>query len=186
MTLELSFESLRPCSDPRELGRAARDARLAGGLASGAVMAAERRVPMQREGHVAVRAAAGVAAGATVQRWRDAAAVEQQDRLPASLCEPAQLGEEWRRKRIARLVAEVDDAHRGHRCRNPAAELEPLERVPGLRARGRRAEDRNRALEGGALGGDGPRVVARIRLLFVGGVVLLVDADHAERGERRE
>ncbi len=135
---------------------------------------------MQREGDVAVRAAAGRAAGAAVERGRDTAAVEEQDPFAASLREAAQLGEERRGERVARLVPEVDDANRGQRRRDPAAELEPLERVPGLRPRRRRAEDRDRALERGALGGDGAGVVARIRLLLVRGVVLLVDADHAE------
>ena len=161
-------------------------ARLAGGLAGAAVVAAERPVPMERERDVAVRAAAGRAAGAAVESGRDTAAVEQQDPLPASLGEATQLGEERRGERVARLVPQVDDANRGQRRRDPAAELEPLERVPGLRARRRRAEDRHRPLERGPLGGDGAGVVARIRLLLVRGVVLLVDADHAERRERRE
>ena len=115
-----------------------------------------------------------------MERGRDAAAVEEQDRLAASLRKPAQLGEERRRERVARLLAQVDDANRGHRRRDPAAELEPLERVPRLRPRRRRAEDRDGSLERGPLGGDGAGVVARVRLLLVRGVVLLVDADHAE------
>ena len=106
--------------------------------------------------------------------------------MPPSFREPAELGEERRRERIARLLAQVDDANGGHRRRDPAAELEPLERLPGLGPRRRRAEDRDRSLERGPLGGDGAGVVARIRLLLVRGVVLLVDADHPERRERRE
>ena len=121
-----------------------------------------------------------------MQRGRDAAPVEEKDPLAAVLREPAELGEKRRRERIARLLAQVDDANRGHRRCDPAAELEPLERVPGLGPRRRRAEDRDRSLEGGPLGGDGAGVVAGVRLLLVRGVVLLVDADHAERRERRE
>ena len=68
----------------------------------------------------------------------------------------------------------------------PAAELEPLERLPRLGPGRRRAEDCDGALERGALRRDGARVVARVGLLLVRGVVLLVDADHAERGQRRE
>ena len=108
--LELALEPLRPGTDPRELGRAARRARLAGRLASAAVVAAEGFVRMQRERDVAVRAAACRAAGPAVERGRDAAPVEQDDRLAAVLCEPAELGEERRRERIAGLVPEVDDA----------------------------------------------------------------------------
>jgi hypothetical protein len=115
-----------------------------------------------------------------VKRGRDAAPVEEQDPFAASFREPAQLGEERRGERVAGLVPQVDDANRGQRRCDPAAELEPLQRVPGLRTWRRRAEDRDRALERGPLGGDGAGVVARIRLLLVRGVVLLVDADHAE------
>ena len=141
---------------------------------------------MQREGDVAVRTTPRRTAGAAVERGRDPAPVEKQDRLSASFRELAELGEERRRERIARLVTEVDDADGGHRRRDPAAELEPLERLPGLRARRRRAEDRDCSLERRALRGDGAGVVAGIRLLLVGGVVLLVDADDAERRKRRE
>ena len=141
---------------------------------------------MQRERDVAVQAAAGRAASAAVKRRSDSAPVEQEDRLPAFLREPAELGEEWRGERVAHLVAQVDDADGRHRRRDPAAELEPFERVPGLRSRCRRAEDRDRTLERRSLGGDGASVVPRIGLLLVRGVVLLVDADHPERRERRE
>ena len=61
-----------------------------------------------------------------------------------------------------------------------AAELDPLEPRPALRPRRRAAEERDGALERGPLGRDGARVVARVGLLLVRGVVLLVDADQAE------
>src|SRR4051812_42143624 len=59
VALEFALEPLRPRADPRELRRAAVRARLARGLAGGAVVAAERSVPMERERNVAVGAAAG-------------------------------------------------------------------------------------------------------------------------------
>ena len=59
-------------------------------------------------------------------------------------------------------------------------------RVPALGTRRRAAEDGDRALERRPLRGDGPRVVARIRLLLVRRVLLLVDADQAEPAHRRE
>ena len=186
MALELALEPLCPGADPRQLGRAAIRARLPRGLAAAAVVAAEGAVRVERERDVAVPAATRDAAGAAVKRRCDAAPVEEQDRLAAPLREPAQLGEKRRRERIAGFVAQVDDADGGHRRGDPAAELEPLERVPGLGPRRRRAEDRDRALESRPLGGDGAGVVARVRLLLVRRVVFLVDADHAERGERRE
>ncbi len=61
-----------------------------------------------------------------------------------------------------------------------------LEGLPALRAGRRAAVDRDRSLERGPLGRDRPRVVARVGLLLVGRVVLLVDADQAEPGQRRE
>ena len=65
-------------------------------------------------------------------------------------------------------------------------QLEPLERSPALRSRGRAAVDDRRALESRALGGDGACVVARVGLLLVRGIVLLVDADQADVPHRRE
>ena len=126
------------------------------------------------------------AARAAVDRRRHPAPVQQQDRLAAALRDPAELLEERRRQRIPRLAAQVDDLHRRHRRRDAAAELEPLEPLPRLRPRRRGAEDRDRAFERRALRRDGARVVARIGLLLVRRVVLLVDADDAERRHRRE
>src|SRR5438067_5887245 len=184
--LELALEPLCPRSDPSELGRAARRTRLARELAGTAVMAAESPVSMQRERDVAVRAAASGAARPAMERRRDATPVEEQNPLASPLCEPAELGEERRGERVARLVPQVDDAYGWDRRGDTPTELETLERMPRLRPRGGGAEDGYRALECGALRGDGAGVVARIRLLLVRGVVLLVDADDPQRRERRE
>ena len=184
--LELALELLRSGADAGELGRAARGARVAGRLARAAVVAAEGAVAVERERDVAVDAAARRAARAAVERGRDAAAVEQEDRLAAVLREAAELGEERRRERVRLLAAQVDDADGRHRRADPSAELDALERLPRLRPRRRGAEDRDGALERGPLRGDGAGVVARVGLLLVRGVVLLVDADDAERRERRE
>jgi hypothetical protein len=83
--LELSLEALRTGSDPRHVDRAALGARLGGGLGEAAVVAVELVVAVEDERHVAVRAAPRLAAGTTMDRRCDAAAVEQQDRLAASL-----------------------------------------------------------------------------------------------------
>ena len=121
-----------------------------------------------------------------MDRRRDASAIEQKDRLAASLGELAELGEERCRERIARLAAQVDDADERERGADPLAELEPLERRPALRPRRGAAVHGDSAFERGALRGDRPRVVARVGLLLVGGVVLLVDADEPEIRHRRE
>src|SRR5581483_5923379 len=99
-------------------------ARVSGRLAGAAMVAAERAVSVQGEGDVAVRAAPGRAAGAAVQRGSDAAPVEEEDRLAASFREPAQLGEERRGERVARLLSQVADPHDGERRGDPPAELE--------------------------------------------------------------
>ena len=124
-----------------------------------------------------------------MDRRRDPAAVQEQDRLAAALRERAQLGEQRRRERIAGLAAQVDD--RGRAGAGPASRPPSSSRSRRAQLSGRgvaRAEDRNRALERRALRRHRPRVVARIRLLLVRRVVLLVDADDAdpiERGEDR-
>ena len=98
----------------------------------------------------------------------------------------AELGQERRRDRVAGFPPQVDDANGWQLPSEPAAELEPLEALPALGpGRGAPVED-DRSVEGSALRGDRPGVVARVRLLLVRGVVLLVDADHAEVGHRRE
>ena len=55
--------------------------------------------------------------------------------MPPSLRDRAELREQRRRQRVARLAAQVDDAHGRQRPAEAAAELEPLER-PQLSGRG--------------------------------------------------
>ena len=121
-----------------------------------------------------------------MQRRRDSAAVQQQDRLPSPLHHRSQLRQQRRRERIALLVAEVDDAQRRKRRRQPAAQIEPLQPLPALGTGRRAAVHGDRALERGALRRHRARVVARIRLLLVRRVVLLVHADQAEPFHRGE
>ena len=151
-----------------------------------AVVAAQHPVAVQHEGHVAVGAAECRSAGAAVQRGRDAAAVQEQDRLAPVLGDRPELGEKRRRERVAGLAPEVDDPHRRQAAAEALAQLEPLEALPALRPRRRAPVDGHRALERGALGGDRARVVAGIGLLLVRGIVLLVHADEAEPAHRRE
>ncbi len=150
------------------------------------MVAAQRVVAVQDERDVAVRTANRLAAGAAVKRGRNAAAVEQQDRLAAVLLDRAQLGQKRRRQRITGLAAQVDDLHARQVAGEPPAELEPLEARPAFRPRRRRAEDRDRAFERRALRRDGARVVARVGVLLVGGVVLLVDDDQPEAAHGSE
>ena len=121
-----------------------------------------------------------------MQRRRDPAPVEQEDRLASALGDLAELGEKRRGERIPRLAAEVDRAHHRAADADALAELKPLESLPALGARRGASVDRHGALERGSLRRHRPRVIARVGLLLVPGVVLLVDADHTEPGERRE
>jgi len=121
-----------------------------------------------------------------VQRRCDTAAVEQEDGLAAAFGDRTKLGEQRRRERIPRLATKVDDTHRRQWAGEPATELDALELPPALGTRRRAAEHRHGAFEHCALRRHRSRVVARIRFLFVGRVVFLVDADHAEARNGRE
>ena len=121
-----------------------------------------------------------------MDRGSETAPVQQEDRLPAALRYPPELLQERRRERISRLPTQIDDLHRRQRRGDPAAELEPLEACPRLGPRRRRAEHRDRTLERRTLRRHRACVVARVGLLLVRRIVLLVDADDAEGGHRRE
>ena len=145
--LELALEALRSRTDARELRRRTRGTRGRLRFDVAAVVAAQHAAAMQHQRDVAVRAAQRESARTTVQRRRNAAAIEQQDRLPSPLGDRAELREQRRGERIPGLAAEIDDAHGRKRSRQPGAELEPLEPLPAFRPGGRAAEDRHRALE---------------------------------------
>src|SRR5262249_60815568 len=116
----------------------------------------------------------------------DPAALRGRVRLPAaSLARPEPLGQR-RGGGVAGFPSKVYAAPGRQRPAEPAAELEPLELMPALRPRRRTAVDRDGAFERRTLRGHRSRVVARIRLLLVRGVVLLVHADDAHVAERRE
>ena len=186
MLLQLALELLRARADPRQLGRAAHGTRLPHRLERAAVVAAQRSVLVERERDVAALAPPRRAARATVHSRRHPAAVQQQDRLAAAFRQSAELGQQRRRERIARLATKIDDANGRQRRGDASAELEPLQPFPRLRPRRGRAEHGDGALERRPLRRDRARVVPRIRLLLVRRVLLLVDADHAEPRHRRE
>ena len=121
-----------------------------------------------------------------MDRRRDTAPVEEQDRPPAAVHQPAERAEERSRERIARLAAQVDEPHGRHRRPDPRRERQAPEPCPALGPRRRGAVHRDRALERRPLGGDRARVVARVGLLLVRGVVLLVDDDQPDAAHRRE
>ena len=141
---------------------------------------------MQGERDVTVGAPPRDAAGAAVNGGRDAAAVEHQDRPAAVLYQHAECLEQRCREGVAGLAPQVDEPDARHRRADASRERRAPQARPALRPRRRRAVHRDRPLEGGALGRDRARVVARVRLLLVGGVVLLVDDDQADPAHRRE
>src|SRR5437763_616092 len=106
VTFELALQPLRSRSDAGKLGRATRRTRLPGGHAGAAVVAAERRVAVERERDVAVRTASRNTAATAVERRCHAPPVEEEDRLAAAFREPTQLGKQRRRERITGLVAQ--------------------------------------------------------------------------------
>ena len=114
---------------------------------------------------------------------RPAAAVDEHDRLAAAL---AHLGQGVAGSLVQRAGAAVATAHveqlNRRQCAavDPARQFDPLQRVPALGARRRRAEDERGARLGGAAPGDLAGVVARVTLLLVGAVVLLVDDDQPQ------
>ena len=183
---ELRLEPLRPGPEAGDLRRAARRARDRRLLPAAAVVAVESIVGVERQRHVAGGTPPRQAARAAVERGRDTAPVQEEDRLAAAVCERAQLCEERRRERVARLAPQVDDAHARKWPGEALAELEALEALPALRPRSRASVDRHGAFERGPLRRDGARVVARVGFLLVGRIVLLVDADEPERGDRGE
>ena len=177
-------QPLRAGTEARKVYRQARGTCLRHRFGVAAVVTAQRVVAVQHERNVAVRTANRLAAGATVKRGRNTAAVEQQNRLAAALLDRSQLGEERRRQRIAGLAAQVDDLHARQVAGEPSTQFEPFEARPALRPRRRRAVDRDRAFERSALRSDGARVVRGVGVLLVGGVVLFVDDDQPEATHR--
>ena len=184
--LELLLEPLGARADVGELDRSARRAGVGHRLPVAAVVAVEAPVTMEGQRHVAVPAPSRDSAGAAVDRGRDPAPVEQEDRLAAVLGQPPELRQEGRRERVAALAPEVDEADTGQRGADPGREHEVLEARPALRSGRGAAVDRNGSLERRALRCHGARVVARIRLLLERAVVLLVDDDEPEPRDGRE
>ena len=139
-----------------------------------------------------------LAAGAAQQQRRVAASVAQQDDLVA--------GGERSLDLLAQSLAELDlagaltdalgaqvDQHAlGHRrVADPTAKLEggqlaELDVVSTLEAGRRRDQDGDGAIALGAQEGQVAALIAGGGVLLVGAVVLLVDHDEAELGERRE
>ena len=156
-------------------------------LAVVAVMAPHLRLPaVEHQRHVALRAAPHLPARAAGEEVRPAPAVEQHDRLAP--CSP-QICERLRRLRVqpVALLAHVEQLHRRQRTAvHPAGKAHTLERMVALRPRRRAAQQQQRALQRGALGGDLAGVVAGVAFVLVGGVVLLVDDDQPQLLDRRE
>src|SRR5262249_43969370 len=116
---ELALEPLRPGAEAREVGRAAFGAGARRRLGMAAVMAAERPVAVEDERHVTVVAAARHAARAAMDGRRNAAAVQQEDRLAATPVEALELLQERSGERIPALAPQVDDAHGRQRPGDP-------------------------------------------------------------------
>ena len=101
----------------------------------------------------------------------------------------AHVGQRHPGPRVERMV---DAAHVEHLDRRQRPPIDPLaqpqapERDDALGPRGRAPREHDRAVLLGPADRDRPGVVARVPLVLVGRVVLLVDDDQADVGERRE
>src|SRR5829696_3564943 len=125
-----------------------------------------------------MRALPGVAAGAAGEVGRPAAPVDQQNGLAPLSRDLIERLARRRVKRTADATAHVDDLHRWQSpAVDAAGQLQALELMPALGPRRGRAADEHGADIGGPPPCDLARVVARVALLLVGGIVLLVDHD---------
>src|SRR5439155_507282 len=109
---KLVLQPLRPGADPGQLCGAALGTERRRRLGVPAVVATEHVALVQHQRDVAVRAAAGDAAGAAMDGGGEAAPVEEQDRLAAALGELPELREQRRREWVARLPPQVDHPYR--------------------------------------------------------------------------
>ena len=144
-----------------------------------------RAVQHQRD--VALRALPHAAARPAGEEVRPAAAVEQDDRLLAAVAPPASSASRGPRvqRPSSRPSRPARPAAAPARPRAPASTAgRAAPSSPAAVSRCRPAA--RRRLLGGALLGHPAGVVARVALLLVRPVVLLVDHDQAQVGERRE
>jgi hypothetical protein len=154
-----------------------------------AVVAVQAARTVKDERDVAVGALPGATAGAAAEERREAAPVDENDRLSPFGRQGAErlAGARMQDAGATRAPAQVEDLDRRQAPAIDAlGQLDPLELGPALRPRRRRAEDERGAGRLRAPAGDLARVVARVALLLVGRVVLLVDDDQAEPVDRRE
>ena len=142
---------------------------------------------MQGERNVAAPAPPRLRAGAAVESRGGPAPVLEDDRAAAAVLDLAERVEQRPRQRVAAVQPQVDDVDPGQAPADAGREAQPSgNAVPDLGPRRRAPVDRDRALEPGALGRNPAGVVPRVGLVLVRGVVLLVDDDDAEIGDRGE
>ncbi len=143
----------------------------------------------------ALAAGEAVPAGAAQRQGRVAAAVEEQQRLPAVRDRVGDGGGERRRDPAAArrgIPAHVDRRQRRHgaagvaRCEPQVAVAPRLGVDAGFERRGRRGQHHGGLLEAAAHHRHVAGVIAHAVVLLVGGLVFLVDDDEPEVGEGQE
>ena len=157
-------------------------------LAVAAVVAGDRPLgAMEDQRDVAVRALPRPPARPARQEVRPPPAVEQHDRLVARPGAPPRApGGRAGAARPGRRACPAPRPGAADGRRTRASRRRRAQRAHALRTRRRRAAQQDGAGALGAALGHPPRVVARVALMLVGGVVLLVDDHEAEVGHRRE
>jgi hypothetical protein len=141
---------------------------------------------VQDQRHVAMWAAPGPPAAAAGDEVRPSAPVQEDDRL---LSPRAHLLERVTRSLVKRAArrGHADDLDRWERpAVHALGQRQPPQAAPALGPRGGRAGQQHGAALRGAPLGHAAGVVARVALLLVRGIVLLVDDDQPEVGQRRE
>jgi hypothetical protein len=175
---KLRLHSLGPRSDPGNRHRRALGARLGLRLGVPAVVAAQAAVPVEDQRHVAVGALPGVAAGAAGEMRGPPSPVDQEDGLAVGACDLREHLARTRMQRTGDAASHVDDLDRRQPASVHAArELQPFELVPAFGTGGGRAAEEHGAGLRRAPPRNLPRVVPRVALLLIGGIVLLIDHD---------
>ncbi len=189
---ELHLDPLRADAPVHELVLSAARARVGNGRVMSAVVAHEPLpAAVEGEGDRAVRAVLDPAAAAALDEIRVPPAVEEDDRLLAPLEAPLERGEQLRRQDLPPPphVDDLDARHLETSGTRAEREVTHLARAGRLvrfeRGRGG-PEKEHRSLAIGPEARRPHRVVARLVFLLERGVLLLVDDDDAETGDRRE
>ena len=203
LLFELLHHPLGASPEGLEGGRAAMGAALANLGAVVTPVAAQPLGPIaaavDRERHIAIRTKHHLAAAAATEKTAVAAAGHQQHGLLAPLGQAAEALHQGPADQAAVAVLQLQShVHQAHRWQGAAADAlgqaqqlrggcRPLAGLPGLQRWGGAAEHQAGTAAAGPVPGDVPGVIAgHGAVLLVGAVVLLIEHDQAQVGDRQK